>query len=121
MDEAKILIDGEVLPTPSAIKVSIEDLDTEGSIRPIATGILHREVLRQGMLALELSYNLSTFDDVMKILKMTKQKDFKVSLYLPEFGLRGEMKMYAAKKGYEYIKTSSGLKASAFSVKLTEC
>lgn len=121
MGEEKIIINGEELPTPSSIKVSIEDLDTDGSMRSIATGVLHREVLRQGVLSIDIGYNLNTFTDVMKILKMTQPKDFQVELYLPGHGIRGEMKMYSSKKGYEYKRTQAGLKASAFSFKLTQC
>lgn len=121
MDEAKFLINGEALPTPSNIKVNIEDLDTEASMRPVTTGIMDRDVLRQGMLVLELSYNLNTFPDVMKILKMTKPKTFSVELYVPELGLRGTMQMYSAKKAYEYKRTQNGLKATAFTLRLTEC
>lgn len=121
MNEAKIVINGEELPTPSSITVSIEDLDSEGSFRPVATGILDRDVLRQGMISLDLSYNLSTFVDVMKILKMTKPKDFNVELYLPEHGIRGILKMYSSKKGYVYKRVQSGLKPSTFNLRLIEC
>lgn len=121
MNEAKFVINEEVLPTPSSIKVSIEDLDSEGSMRPVSTGIMDRDVIRQGMLSFELSYNLNEFQDVMKILKMTKPKDFEVELYLPDHGLRGTLRMYSAKKGYEYVKTQSGLKATAFTLSLIEC
>lgn len=121
MEEAKIIIGNEVLPTPSSINVSIEDLDSEASFRPISTGVLERDVIRQGMLALDLSYNLSTFNDVMKILKMTKPKDFNVELYLPEFGIRGTLKMYSSKKSYQYKRVQGGLKPSAFTLRLVEC
>lgn len=120
-NEAKFLINGEKLPTPSEIKVDIEDLDTEGSMRPIATGVMNREVLRQGMLIFSLTYALKDFPDVMKILKMTKPKDFAVELYLPEHGLRGTITAYASKKSYSYKRTQSGLKAESFSLKITEC
>lgn len=121
MNEAQFKIDGKVLPTPSSIKVNIEDLDTEGSMRPVTTGVMDRDVLRQGVLSLELSYNLSSFPDVMKILNMTKPKDFQVELYIPDHALRGTMKMYSAKKSYEYKATQNGLKATSFTLNLTEC
>ncbi|MEF9840334.1 MAG: hypothetical protein RR791_05210, partial [Lachnospiraceae bacterium] len=111
MDEAKFVIDGVLLPTPSSVKVNIEDLDSEGSMRPVSTGIMDRDVIRQGMISFELSYNLSDFPDVMKILNMTKPKDFNVELFIPSHGLRGTLKMYSAKKAYEYKATQNGLKA----------
>lgn len=121
MEETKILIDGVELPTPSSIKVFIEDLDTEGSIRPVSTGILDRDVLRTNMLSLELTWNLSEFTDVLKILEMTKPKDFSAELYIPDHGIRGTKKMYSSKKGYDYVRTQAGLKAKSFNLKLIEC
>ena len=38
-DEAKIKINGTLIPTPSEISVEINDLDSD-SVRPVSTGIL---------------------------------------------------------------------------------
>ena len=48
-DEAKIKVNGVLLPTPSDISVEIQDLDGD-SIRPIATGVLRRNRIRSNML-----------------------------------------------------------------------
>ncbi len=40
-DEAKIKINGTLIPTPSEISVEINDLDSD-SVRPVSTGVLRR-------------------------------------------------------------------------------
>lgn len=118
-DEALIKINGVALPTPSEIKVDIQDLDGE-SVRPIATGILRRNRIRANMLKVTLTWNLNTFVDVMNILKMVTPAEFSVELYIPDHGIRGTKTMYAGNKGYNYVKTKTGLKAKSFSFALIE-
>ena len=48
-DEAKIKINGTLIPTPSEISVEINDLDSD-SVRPVSTGILRRNRIRSNML-----------------------------------------------------------------------
>ena len=47
-DEAKIKVNGVLLPTPSDISVEIQDLDGD-SVRPIATGVLRRNRIRSNI------------------------------------------------------------------------
>ena len=66
-DEAKIKVNGVLLPTPSDISVEIQDLDGD-SVRPIATGVLRRNRIRSNMLKVTLTWNLKKFVDVVSIL-----------------------------------------------------
>ncbi len=118
-DEAKIKVNGVLLPTPSDIKVEIQDLDGD-SIRPIATGVLRRCRIRSNMLKITLTWKLNTFVDVMSILSAITPVDFSVELYIPDHGIRGTKKMYAGNKSYNYIRTKTGLKAQSFSFSLIE-
>ena len=59
-DEALIKINGVALPTPSYIKVDIQDLDGE-SVRPVATGILEETEYVLNMLKVTLTWNLKHF------------------------------------------------------------
>ena len=110
-DEAKIKVNGVLLPTPSDISVEIQDLDGD-SIRPIATGVLRRNRIRSNMLKVTLTWNLKTFVDVMSILN--------AELYIPDHGIRGTKKMYAGNKKFNYVRTKVGLKAQSFSFALIE-
>ena len=116
-DEAKIKVNGVLLPTPSDISVEIQDLDGD-SVRPIATGVLRRNRIRSNMLKVTLTWNLKTFVDVMSILNAVTPTEFNVELYIPDHGIIGTKKMYAGNKKYNYIKT--GLKAQSFSFALIE-
>ena len=117
-DEAKIKVNGVLLPTPSDISVEIQDLDGD-SVRPIATGVLRRNRIRSNMLKVTLTWNLKTFVDVMSILNAVTP-EFNVELYIPDHGIIGTKKMYAGNKKYNYIKTKTGLKAQSFSFALIE-
>lgn len=119
MDEAKIIIDGEVLPTPSDIKVEIQDLDGE-SVRPVSTGILRRNRIRSNMLKVTLTWNINPMSDIMSILKTVTPSEFAAELYIPDHGIRGTKRMYAGNKNYNYIRTKEGLKAKSFSFALIE-
>ena len=118
-NEALIKIDGVALPTPSGVKVEIQDLDGE-SVRPISTGILRRNRIRSDMLKVTLTWNLNTFVDVMNILKTVTPSEFNTELYIPDHGIRGVKRMYAGNKSYNYIRTKQGLKAKSFSFALIE-
>lgn len=118
-DEALIKINGAALPTPSGIKVEIQDLDGE-SVRPVATGILRRNRIRSNMLKVTLTWNLNTFVDIMGILNTVTSAEFNAELYIPDHGVRGTKKMYAGNKNYNYIRTKTGLKAKSFSFALIE-
>lgn len=120
MDEIKIMINGEELPIPSNYSVSLEDLDSDGSIRIITTGRLIRSRIRSEVIKISLSYNLNEMTDVFTILKMIRPATFTASLFLPQYGIVGEIEMYANKKGYDYIHTTNGMKAQSFSFDLTE-
>ncbi len=80
-DEAKIKVNGVLLPTPSDISVEIQDLDGD-SIRPIATGVLRRNRIRSNMLKVTLTWNLKTFVDVMSILNAVTPAEFNAELYI---------------------------------------
>ena len=58
-DEAKIKINGTLIPTPSEISVEINDLDSD-SVRPVSTGILRRNRIRSNMLKITCTYNGTT-------------------------------------------------------------
>ena len=118
-DEALIKVNGVALPTPSDIKVEIQDLDGE-SVRPVSTGILRRNRIRSNMLKITLTWNLNTFVDVMNILSMVTPAEFSTELYIPDHGIRGTKTMYAGNKSYNYVKTKTGLKAKSFSFALIE-
>lgn len=118
-DEAKIKVNGVLLPTPSDISVEIQDLDGD-SIRPIATGVLWRNRIRSNMLKVTLTWNLKTFVDVMSILNAVTPAEFNVELYIPDHGIRGTKKMYAGNKKFNYVRTKVGLKAQSFSFALIE-
>ena len=118
-NEALIKINGVALPTPSDIKVEIQDLDGE-SVRPVATGILRRNRIRANMLKVTLTWNLNTFVDIMSILNAVTPVEFNTELYIPDHGIRGIKKMYAGNKNYNYIRTKEGLKAKSFSFALIE-
>lgn len=114
-DEAKIKINGTLIPTPSEISVEINDLDSD-SVRPVSTGILRRNRIRSNMLKITCTYKLNTFTDVMNILKVLTPAE----LYIPDHGIRGTKKMYASNKKYNYKRVQSGLKADSFSFSLIE-
>lgn len=118
-DEAKIIIDGAVLPAPSDIKVEIQDLDGE-SVRPVATGVLRRNRIRANMLKVTLTWNINPMTDVMSILNAVTPSEFSAELYIPDHGIRATRKMYAGNKSYNYIRTKEGLKAKSFSFALIE-
>lgn len=118
-DEALIKIEGVALPTPSDIKVEIQDLDSD-SVRPISTGKLRRNKIRSNMLKVTLTWNLNTFVDVMNILTIITPSTFNTELYIPDHGIRGTREMYAGNKGYNYVRTKTGLKAKSFSFALIE-
>ncbi len=118
-DEAKIKVGSVVLPTPSGIKVEIQDLDGE-SVRPVSTGILRRNRIRSNMLKVTLTWNLNTFVDVMSILNAVSESTFTTELFIPDHGIRGEKTMYAGNKTYNYVRTKTGLKAKSFSFALIE-
>ena len=101
-DEAKIKVNGVLLPTPSDINVEIQDLDGD-SVRPITTGVLRRNRIRTNMLKITLTWNLKTFVDVMNILNIVSPKEFNAELYIPDHGIRGTKKMYAGNKKYNYV------------------
>lgn len=118
-DEALIKINGVALPTPSNVKIEIQDLDGE-SVRPVATGILRRNRIRSNMLKATLTWNINTMTDVMNILNIVTPSEFTAELYIPDHGIRGTKKMYAGNKNYNYIRTKAGLKAKSFSFALIE-
>ena len=118
-DEAKIKVNGVLLPTPSDINVEIQDLDGD-SVRPITTGVLRRNRIRTNMLKITLTWNLKTFVDVMNILNIVSPKEFNAELYIPDHGIRGTKKMYAGNKKYNYVRTKTGLKVQSFSFPLIE-
>lgn len=118
-DEAKIVINGVALPTPSEIKVEIQDLDGE-SIRPVVTGVLRRNRLRANILKVTLTWNINPMSDIMSILKTVTPSEFTAELYIPDHGIRGTKQMYAGNKNYNYIRTKEGLKAKSFSFALIE-
>lgn len=118
-DEALIKVDGVALPTPSDIKVEIQDLDGE-SVRPVSTGVLRRNRIRSNMLKITLTWNLNTFVDVMSILNAVSASTFKTELYIPDHGIRDVKTMYAGTKSYNYIRTKTGLKTKSFSFALIE-
>jgi len=120
VDTIKIKIEGVELPTPSSYSVSLEDLDSGGSIRIITTGKLIRSRIRAEILKISLTYNLTDTPDILKILRMIKPTTFKVLLYLPNEGLNGTIEMYANQKQYNYKRVSTGIKADSFSFDLTE-
>ena len=100
-DEAKIKINGTLIPTPSEISVEINDLDSD-SVRPVSTGVLRRNRIRSNMLKITCTYKLNTFTDVMNILKVLTPAEFTAELYIPDHGIRGTKKMYASNKKYNY-------------------
>ena len=55
-DEAKIKINGTLIPTPSEISVEINDLDSD-SVRPVSTGVLRRNRIRSNMLKSHVRIN----------------------------------------------------------------
>lgn len=118
-DEAKIKINGTLIPTPSEISVEINNLDSD-SVRPVSTGILRRNRIRSNMLKITCTYKLNTFTDVMNILKVLTPAEFTAELYIPDHGIRGTKKMYASNKKYNYKRVQSGLKADSFSFSLIE-
>lgn len=118
-NQALIKVNGVALPTPSDIKVEIQDLDGE-SVRPIATGVLRRNRIRSNMLKVTLTWNLNTFPDILNILTLIAPSEFIAELYIPDHGIRGTKKMYAGNKSYNYINTKKGLKAKSFSFALIE-
>ena len=119
MDEIKIMINGKELPTPSSYSVNLEDVDSD-SIRIITTGKLIRSRIKPEVIKISLSYNLNEMTDILKILEMIRPVTFQASLFLPQYGIIGEVEMYANQKGYNYIHTANGAKAQAFSFDLQE-
>ena len=120
MSNARIKINGAVLPAPSSYEVSFEDLDSEQSKRYVTSGKMRRKRIRSEVMKITLTYNLNDLPDVMQILKMIKPETYSAELYLPNEGIFGTLVMYSNKKKFNYIRMMTGHKAQSFSFDMTE-
>lgn len=118
MDDLTILIGGEEIPSPISIKYDIEDIDGK-SLRDIKRAILDRNVIRQGALKILLSYSCNSPDDIMKILRLTKPKEFRVTALDPNTFENAEFVMYSAKKSFQPI-ALNGIWCKGLALTLTE-
>ena len=115
----EIKINGQKLPSPSFYKPNYEDLDAEG-IRPITTGILKRNRIREKVLKVELKWNLNDMSVIESIADMVKDETLSVEIYDVTKKSTVTKEMYCSNYGYEYIRTMNGIKASGYAVNLIE-
>lgn len=120
MDSRKIIkIGGVALPTPSSIKISREDLDSEG-IRPITTGILKRNRIRAAVVKIELSWLFVDSTILSTILNMIAAETFTVEYWDDRTASRVTGRFYAGPNSYTYVRLPNSIEGTNFAVNLVE-
>lgn len=101
-----ITIDGVVLPDPSSLSVSTQDLDSPDTTRN-ELGILQRDRIRGGMYKIELEFNVKKGSEIQEIEATLTKPKFSVTFMDTEGPITKEM--YAGDKSKHMDKYIEGV------------
>lgn len=116
----RIKVNGVLLPTPSEINVSYEDLDSEDSTRNLIDGVLDRSVIRYGVMKIELVFLLNDRSNMAMIMNQIKPKHLNVELYDWMNQVIATKQMYAGPKKFGIVRANGKFKGQGLQFSLTE-
>lgn len=103
---AIITIDGVDLPSPSTLKVSMQDLDSPDTTRN-EVGVLQRDRVRGGVYKIELSFNVKRGSDIQIVESAIQNASLEVTF--PDTTGRITKTMYAGDRSKEVILYNNGV------------
>lgn len=100
-----IRINGVSLPPPSSLKVSMQDLDSEGTTRN-ERGVLQRDRIREGVYKIELTFNAKKGSEIQIIESAIKPA--KLSVTFPSTTGMITKQMYVGDRTKEVVLYNGG-------------
>lgn len=118
--DIELIIDGVHLPSPVSVEPSLEDLDSEDSLRDVKTGTMHRARIAHDKLSLSVEFGLNTPGDLQTILTVVAPIEFTLNWIDFHTGLRKNYTCYCAKKQMKLVCVNN-VWVQGIKITITEC